>query len=211
MIYFILFVSIANLALGFATARLCQRRYGPLSAGQSNFSAEPAQPGGLQDQNTRPSPASASPRAVSPAKAASREQINCSDRQSTGPNSAAWTAPKTWSNLKPEIQSLLDRARYARSAGDKRLAQEMAGQVRDFAQSWCTALQPGQYARGPAENGLLGDQVNAADVEMWMAQLETTLRNLGEMEPTETADAVLDRVERELAALERNSPLAGPA
>ncbi|MDX1945375.1 MAG: hypothetical protein SFU86_08200 [Pirellulaceae bacterium] len=201
MMYFTLFVCIANLALGFATAWLCRWHHESLSAGDPSHSAAP-QPGrGPAEERARPA-------LPTPATAAARAPQAAAARESREPAKATQSRPKSWADLKADLQTLLDRASYSRSANDKRLACETAGQLREFAESWCAALQPWLVDRDAAGDSLPGGEVAATEVEMWVAQLETTLRNLGEMDPAEPTDAVLDRLDRELAAVKRNSPRA---
>ena len=96
-----------------------------------------------------------------------------------------WSAAKSWSDFGQQLQTITERARYARSAGDKRLAKEVAAQLQACAHSWYSQLQQCLDEEAGALKGeLLGDGADTTSLEMCLAQLKTTLANIESLDWT---------------------------
>lgn len=109
----------------------------------------------------------------------------------------------SWSDSHQRLQTLKDRMQYALSVTDKRLAKDVAEQLRDWARSWQSRLQniDGDATEIPAEwRGIDNDSMR---VEMCLAQIETSLSNIGEVLSRGELDEIAERVEQEARSLEK--------
>ena len=112
-------------------------------------------------------------------------------------------ALKTWADFAQQLRDVKDRTRYCRSSQDMRLARQAADQLKACAQIW--------YAQ--FEKCLLGEELDEATkslvegadmgaIEMFAAQIETTLTNLNALNFEGPFEEVLNSLERELGLLD---------
>jgi hypothetical protein len=103
--------------------------------------------------------------------------------------------PPSTSEWQDELQAIGQRIRYARLVGEKHLAKDAAAQLRGSAAMWQRKL-----------DGYLKDASAAGDadqVEMCLAQIESTLSNLDAVPWNEATSTTFDCIEREFAVLDK--------
>jgi hypothetical protein len=115
-----------------------------------------------------------------------------------------WTIPKSWSDFGEQLQTVRERLRYARSASDKRLAKEVAVQLHACTQSWYSILQERLTAATSSTSGIDVGDLDSEQLEMCLAQIETTLTNIDSLVWTDAVDIILDKIDREADALDDN-------
>jgi hypothetical protein len=126
-----------------------------------------------------------------------------SDRETRIQKKALPKTVKTWDDFAQQLRDLKSRTRYCRPAQDMKLARQAAEQLKACAIVW--------YAQ--FEKCLLGDELDEATrdlvagaemgaIEMFAAQIETTIANIGALDFTGSADDVLNLLEKELELLD---------
>jgi hypothetical protein len=110
---------------------------------------------------------------------------------------------KTWGDFAQQLRDVKSRTRYCRPAQNMKLARQAAEQLKACAIVWYSQF----------EKCLLGEEldeetrmlVSGADmgaVEMFAAQIETTITNLGALDFTGSVDELLNLIEKELELLD---------
>jgi hypothetical protein len=108
----------------------------------------------------------------------------------------AKTAAQTQSWTQEEqLQAIGRRIRYAQSVAQKHLAKDAAAQLRDWAVSWQRQLE-GYLKDGPTP-------ADAEQIEMCLAQIESTLSNLDAIAWDDAVETTCRRLEHEFALLEK--------
>jgi hypothetical protein len=93
------------------------------------------------------------------------------------------------------LQSLGQRISYARLVGEKHLAKDAAAQLRDWAVTWQRQLNL-ELKDSP-------ESLDADQVEMCLAQIESTVSNLDAVSWDDAVGTILGRIDREFATLEK--------
>ena len=88
---------------------------------------------------------------------------------------------------------------------------EVAAQLRSCVQSWACQLQPCLDGRTTASSELPVDGADTTNLEMCLAQIETTLTNIDSLNWAEATDIVLNALDRETDTLEMNQRRASCA
>lgn len=127
---------------------------------------------------------------------ADRDQPDSADKsieEERKPRHAAPDFVKSWADFAQQLRDVKDRTRYCRPAQDMKLARQAAEQLRTCAQVWYAQFEP------CLSNGELDDATKAlvagaeiGDIEMFAAQIETTLTNINALDWTGKVDEVLN-------------------
>jgi len=123
----------------------------------------------------------------------------------------AWTTPTSWDDFAQQLRTIKERIRYARLADDKRLGREVAIQLENCAQSWFSQLQGCLDGNVATTSSELLTQGGEAHLEMCLAQIETTLTNISQLDWSQAAGTVLNDLEREVESLEKSQRRASAA
>jgi hypothetical protein len=126
---------------------------------------------------------------------AESEMLASAAKQNTIPAETNVQLPPSTSEWQDELQAIGQRIRYARLVGEKQLAKDAAVQLRGSAVMWQRRLDG--YLKGASAAD------DADQVEMCLAQIESTLSNLDAVPWNETAATAFDCIEREFAVLEK--------
>jgi hypothetical protein len=117
------------------------------------------------------------------------------------------TAPpghvKTWAEFAQQLRDVKDRTRYCRPAQDIQLARQAAEQLRTCGLAWYAQFEKcltGEPLDEATQTLVEGADPNA--IEMFAAQIETTITNLGAIDWTDSVDNALDCLEREISLLD---------
>jgi hypothetical protein len=111
---------------------------------------------------------------------------------------------KTWADFAEQLRDVKDRTRYCRLAQDKRLARQAAEQLKACASVWYAQLEKcitGEPLDEATQSLVAGADPSA--LEMFAAQIETTLTNLGALDWNGSPLDVLNCLERELGLLDQ--------
>jgi hypothetical protein len=117
---------------------------------------------------------------------------------------------KTWADFAQQLRDVKDRARYCRPAQDMRLARQAAEQLKGCAQIWYGQFEKclvGEVLDDATQALIEGADMSA--VEMFAAQIETTLTNLNALDYNGPVNDVLDALDRELALLDSQQKSVG--
>jgi len=142
--------------------------------------------------------------------AAPRSEAN--DRKpEPGESTSAAAAPiKSWDDFSHQLSDVKARTHFCRSIQDARLAEEAALQLRACAKEWYGQFERclrGEKLDDATQALVEGKSMNA--VEMFAAQIETTLSNIEALDFTTSVDDVLNVLERELEMLDRQQKSVG--
>lgn len=113
------------------------------------------------------------------------------------------------SSARTDISTLNDRIRYAITANDKQLAKELAADIRARSRMWQKQMQD-LLAQLTAE--LTQDasaNIDLVTPELCLAQIETVQTNLELLDWSEASDTILDKLQRELASINKLLPVSG--
>ncbi len=119
-------------------------------------------------------------------------------------------AVKNWGDFAQHLRDVKDRTRYCRSAENMRLAQQAAEQLGACAKEWYGQFEAclrGEKLDDATQALVEGKSMNA--VEMFAAQIETSLSNINALDFTANVDDVLNALERELEMLDRQQKSVG--
>lgn len=114
------------------------------------------------------------------------------------------TLAALWNEFAAQLRDVSERIHYCRAAQDITLAQQAAMRLKSFVREWYAQFeeclqheQPDEASQSAASGQTL------SSVEMFAAQLETTLSNIDALDYSEPVDDVLDALNRELETLDR--------
>jgi hypothetical protein len=201
MVAYVSFVAITNLLLGMALAKyLSPVAVQTLSSRRS--------------QLTAPEPTPAAPQAAAQEKAPAEMKVDDSATSAAveaTPGSAAETVPSEkptlaalWNEFAAQLRDVSERVHYCRSAQDITLAQQAATRLKSFVREWYVQFEEclhREQPEGASQSVAPGQTLNS--VEMFAAQLETTLSNIDALDYSQPVDEVLDVLDRELETLDR--------
>lgn len=198
MIAYVSFVAITNLLLGMALARYL-----------SPATLQPRYPGIRRRATTLPPPVVTEEPSV----------VESTDDSEVPPQVEAIPAPETsvevaekdkptlaalWNEFAAQLRDVSERIHYCRAAQDITLAQQAAMRLKSFVREWYAQFeeclqheQPDEASQSAASGQTL------STVEMFAAQLETTLSNIDALDYSQPVDDVLDALNRELETLDR--------
>lgn len=109
----------------------------------------------------------------------------------------------SWDDFAQQLREIKNRAQYCKSAGDKKLAQQAANQLRTCAQTWYRQVDKFLSGGDLDEASLaLMNGVDATAMEMLAAQCETSISNIDAIDYTATIDDVLAALDREVLLLD---------
>ncbi len=108
-----------------------------------------------------------------------------------------------WDAFSSELQKVTDRINYVRSINDKGLAQQTADSLTELVSAWYSETSAALEADG-AEEALTDDEL--MQLELLVAQLETTIANLKCIDWTADLDAIIERLEKEVRTIEGLRP-----
>lgn len=114
------------------------------------------------------------------------------------------TLATLWSEFAAQLRDVSEKVQYCRVARDTALAQQAASRLKSFVKEWYTQFEECLQREQPDETtqqAAAGQSFGA--VEMFAAQLETTLSNIDALDYTLPCDDVLDLLNRELETLDR--------
>ena len=208
MTAYVALVAIGNLFLGMVLARIVP----PSTLLPHRFAAPPRvgrpRPG-PPEQQVMEVPNSA----VLPAEVIDHGQpapTEKSDEEKKTARSSAPAAVKNWGDFAQHLRDVKDRTHYCRSAQDVRLAEQAAQQLRACAKEWYGQFEKclrGEKLDDATQALVEGKSMNA--VEMFAAQIETTLSNIDALDFSTSVDDVLNVLERELEMLDRQQKSVG--
>jgi hypothetical protein len=202
----VVFITVTNLGLGYLLGLLTLKMIAGQRRNVASSVANCNQP--VNELTTQPT------ESADPSLAVNRPAVNgqgidlqhaAADRPgapSAARTAATWDAPHSWSTLEQQVGTLNDRVCYARAADDKRLAKEVAGQLRESAHCWYCRIQA--HLDGASKATPTNPAARGADMdcyEMCQSQLETTLSNIDSLDWSMTTAAILHRLDREISAL----------
>lgn len=203
MMTYLALIAITNLCLGYLLGVTFPLRRGfdlpmPLH-GQQQINA----PDTRLPTTNRATPTNAHLPTVAPPD---RAEVLLEETEPDNPSARSdrWTSPTTWDDFAQQLRTIKDRLRYARSADDMRLAQDVAAQLENCAQSWCSQLQACLDGTETATTSELLAQDGEAHLEMCLAQIETTLTNIAQLDWSQVTRTVLNELEREIESLEQS-------
>ncbi len=201
MIGYVSFVAITNLLLGMALAKYLSPVAIPTRGSRLN-------------QENEPEPTPAAPRAVANgettaelkvAESATSGTAEASPRQSAATNpSQQPTLAALWNDFAAQLRDVSERVHYCRAAQDITLAQQAATRLKSFVRAWYGQFEECLHREQPDEaSQSVAPGQTLSSVEMFAAQLETTLSNIDALDYSQPVDEVLDVLDRELETLDR--------
>ena len=197
MLTYIAFVAIFNVFVGMVLAQ-----YLPPSAIFPKY----ASPGSRTGHSRREPNGEAPQVSGAGEELADCGQTSATDKPESEEKKSHQAAPafvKSWADFAQQLRDLKDRTKFCRPAQDMRLARQAAEQLRVCAQLWYSQFEP--CLSGEQMNQGLKTLVEGAemsDIEMFAAQIETTLTNINALDWTGKVDDVLDCLECELGLLD---------
>ncbi|HWB12808.1 MAG TPA: hypothetical protein VG826_26515 [Pirellulales bacterium] len=192
MAWFAVLFAIINLLLAYGLVRL----YTSLTASEHGALSEvPKIPPAAAEPVKNPPPQAPTSGSINPANPKQRDVnvLRTSAENAVVMKAAAQAQPSApqWQD---QLQAIGQRIHYAHSVGERHLAKDAAVQVRDWAVSWQRHLQGSLMDGTPAD---------ADQVEMCLAQIESTLSNLDAISWSEAVDTACRRLEQEFGLLEK--------
>jgi hypothetical protein len=193
MAWFAVLFGIINLLIAYGVIRLYARataheqrvppqaRDAPIADGQRSENSLSPSPIAVEASQTNPNQQRASGK-LAPVERASAAQAP----------TQAQSAASEWQD---QLQSLGQRISYARLVGEKHLAKDAAAQLRDWAVTWQRQLNL-ELKDSP-------ESLDADQVEMCLAQIESTVSNLDAVSWDDAVGTILGRIDREFATLEK--------
>jgi hypothetical protein len=115
------------------------------------------------------------------------------------PSHAAPIYAKSWADFAHQLHDLKKRTQFCRPAQNMQLARQAAEQLRACAQVWYSQFESclSSVKMDEAVQALVAG-AEISDIEMFAAQIETTLTNINALDWNGSVDDVLNCVEREL-------------
>lgn len=117
--------------------------------------------------------------------------------------SATPTVVALWNEFAEQLRDVSERIHYCRTAQDASLAEQAAARLKSFVREWYAQFEECLHREQPMEasqSASPGQRLSA--VEMFAAQLETTLSNIDSLDYAQPVDDVLDVLTRELETLD---------
>ncbi len=108
-----------------------------------------------------------------------------------------------WETVEKELTRVGDRISYVRSIQDKTLAQETVEAFAEMLSGWYTRMSAQLEAN---ETNPTMDDEESMQLELLVAQLETTLANLKCIDWEEDLDAIIERLEKEVRIIDGLRP-----
>jgi hypothetical protein len=204
---YVALVAIGNLFLGMVLARIVP----PSTLLPHRFAAQP--------RAGRPQPEPLEQKvevlnsAVLPAEVIDHGQpapTEKSDEEKTTARGSAPAVVKNWDDFSHQLSDVKERTHYCRSIQDAQLAEQAAQQLRACAKEWYGQFERclrGERLDDATQALVEGKSMNA--VEMFAAQIETTLSNIDALDFNTSVDDVLNVLERELEMLDRQQKSVG--
>lgn len=205
MTTYVAFVAIGNVILGFMLARylppetMIPRR----SIAQSNASPRARSKGNSANAEAMADDAR-------PSSDTSTDQPSVDERKTTTPEpdepkQRRGPPPmvKSWDEFAHQLRELKERTRFCRPAQNMNLARQAAEQLRACAQVWYAqfeSLLSGAEMDDAAKALVAGAELG--DIEMFAAQIETSLTNVNAIDWQGSVDEVLNCLDRELELLD---------
>lgn len=198
MIAYVSFVAITNLLLGMALARyLSPPAVQARKAGNRTSAA--SMPLAVEVEENRVDESAEDP-TVPPAL----EVIPTDESAAMAKEAGKPTLAQLWNEFAAQLRDVSERVHYCRAAQDIALSQQAASRLKTFVREWYVQFEECLNREQPAEasqSAANGQTLGA--VEMFAAQLETTLSNIDALDFSQPVDDVLDVLNRELETLDR--------
>jgi hypothetical protein len=212
MVAYVSFVAIANLFLGMLLARILapgdvtdrqptttrRRELDPLPVDSAQTALFP-----------RP-PENAIPIGQEIVPTTPTSETKDSDTEPHDPPKAPAAPVKSWGEFATLLRDVKDRTYYCRTAQSAHLAQQAAEQLRACAKEWYGQFEGclrGEKLDEATQTLIAGKSMMA--VEMFAAQIETTLSNVDAIDFTTNVDDILNTLERELEMLDQQQKSVG--
>jgi hypothetical protein len=202
MVIYVAFVAITNIIVGYTVSRVLSRS----SAAEAEAVYHRESDDGVTDSAGTETDLSAPPgnATIGTPTAADATEPSVVEPVPAVKRAKTVVAFKSWDDFAVQLRDIRDRARYCKSAQDIRMTQQAVDQLRACVECWYAQFAP----------CLAGDQlddatqalVSGADqaaVEMFAAQCETSISNIGAIDLSAGTDAVLADLEREIALLDQ--------
>lgn len=199
MIAYVSFVAITNLLLGMALARYLAPPAVQARHTGDRTSAPSTPPICIEVVEARDNE-STSDSAVPPTE----EVVPTEEPAAAAKEADKPTLAELWNEFAAQLRDVSERVNYCRAAQDIALAQQAASRLKSFVREWYVQFEECLNRELPAEaspSAPNGQTLGA--VEMFAAQLETTLSNIDGLDYTQPVDDVLDVLKRELETLDR--------
>lgn len=202
MIAYVSFVAITNLLLGMALARYLAPP-AILDRQKSNRTSAPINPVAVEVADGRADEKTDDPSVPPPVEPAV-EVIPTEESAATAKETSKPTLTELWNEFAAQLRDVSERVNYCRAAQDIALAQQAASRLKSFVREWYVQFEECLNREQPVEasqSAANGQTLSA--VEMFAAQLETTLSNIDGLDYSQPVDDVLDVLKRELETLDR--------
>jgi hypothetical protein len=123
-------------------------------------------------------------------------------------NTSFTKSGKTWADYVAELNEAARSANYCRTSRDKQLARQAAGKLSVCIQKWHVDLQTClEESAADTLNAFGLVNVQVAAIEMFSAQVETSLSNLESIDWTGSFDDVIERLDYEINLLSEQQEL----
>lgn len=194
---FLICAALCNLGLGFYLGT--QLLLPPEPLPEMMMAAEPdsAPPGELISEGIAPHTSTKTTTENEP----HADNFKETEQESSGP---CWN--NTCTDIRQDIATLYDRIRYSFTANDKKLARMIAAELQQRIPLWQELLEQklawnlAELARDPKA------KVDCAAPELCLAQTETLQTNLALVDWSDSTDAILKKLEREVEAVKHLLP-----
>lgn len=111
------------------------------------------------------------------------------------------------STARTDIATIHDRIRYALTANDKQLAKEIAADIRTRIQRWQKEIQDllALLTTDAEQDSTASNEIVMP--ELCLAQIETVQTNLALLDWSESADLILEKLQRQLESINKLLPV----
>ncbi len=201
MIAYVSFVAITNLLLGMALARYLSPAATAPHNNIRDGRSEPQLPTDVPE--SEPCEETAAELKVDNAAVTTSTEVTVS-RTPAPAQTDTPTLAALWNEFAAQLRDVSERVHYCRAAQDIALAQQAASRLKSFVREWYAQFEECLHREQPEEatqSAAPGQTLST--VEMFAAQLETTLSNIDALDYTQPVDEVLDMLNRELETLDR--------
>jgi hypothetical protein len=205
MTLYVAFLAITNICLGFAVGLRLHSPRNRYTRERARIAVKPADACSESDQSCKQAAQGAVD--AHPYEEAPNNQPDAGGAQASRRNVHSWLGEKC--DFATRLREVTERANYSRSSRDKTLLRQAAEQVISCIRQRYDELQQilGSPAAGAAP--LVGDALDA--VEMFSAQIETSMSNLRALDWSETFDGVCIRLDSELSLLNEQQRMIASA
>ncbi|MCC7475098.1 MAG: hypothetical protein IT425_06855 [Pirellulales bacterium] len=207
MIAYVSIIAITNVCLGVLLARMLAVPAEPPSVppvlqAEPRVRADIDLPDDILDPEKK-APATTAP-AEEPAEEPEKKPPTVAEEPAEEPKPAAPGRIKSWTEFAVQMRDIQDRTRYCLMAQDMKLTQQAAEQMKACAIEWYSQFESclrGEKLDDATQALVEGKSMMA--VEMFAAQIETTLSNMNSLDFTLSVDEVVEILDREIELLYR--------